>query len=222
MAQFLYEHHSVNVHLNTVKRHIRLARQINGADQLAAVIEPFYTDLLAKATASGLAKEECEHKRDLLALKDALLDDKVRDLSEACKKYDRDNPGISVTKLLFPAAISPIIFAPVESEPTEVAKLIIGLQNLGGRNPLVAHIEPMQAAIDAVKTAFTELYAAIEVQKTAEASEAIAKVKLTRQYEQNFYAAGSKFGKTFAGRLFPAIYSSPKGGANNESDKEVK
>jgi hypothetical protein len=222
MAQLLNDRNSTKVHLNTTKRHIRLARQIKGAEELATAIEPWYTDLAAKAVNSNLAKEECEHKRDLLALKDALLDDKVRDLYEACKKHDRDNPGISVTTLLFPGGVSPVIYAPVESEPTEVSKLIIGIQNLGRGHALAAQVEFLQAAIDAVKAAIAELYTAIEAQKTAEAFEAIAKVKLTRQYEQNFYAAGSKFGKAFAGRLFPAIYSPPKGGTGEESEKEVK
>jgi len=222
MAQLLYDRHSVNVHLNTVKRHIRLARQINGAETLAASIEPFYTDLAAKAVNSDLAKEECEHKRDLLALKDALLDDKVRDLNEACKKYDRDNPGISVTTLLFPGGISPVIFAPVESEPTEVSKLIIGIQNLGRGHVLAAQVEFLQAAIDAVKAAIAELYTAIEAEKTAEAIEAIAKVKLTRQYEQNFYAAGAKFGKAFAGRLFPAIRAASKKVDEEQNSEDVK
>ena len=49
MAQFLYERHSTNVHLNIVKRHIRLARQIKGAEDLVTAIEPLYNELAAKA-----------------------------------------------------------------------------------------------------------------------------------------------------------------------------
>jgi hypothetical protein len=222
MAQLLYERHSAKVHLNTVKRHIRLARQINGADDLATTIEPWYTDLAAKAVNSNLAKEECEHKRDLLALKDALLDDKVRDLFEAAKKYDRDNPGIPVATLLFPGGVSPVIYAPVESEPTLVAKIIIAIQDLGEAHPLASNIEPLQTAIYAVKAAIAELYTAIEAEKTAEASEAIAKIKLTRQYEQNFYAAGSKFGKAFAGRLFPVIRAVSKNVEEEVNTESVK
>jgi hypothetical protein len=222
MTQLLYERHSVNLHLTIVKRHIRLARKINGAEQLAISIEPFFTDLQTKVAAADLAKEECEHKRDLLALKDALLDDKVRDLGEACKKYDRDNPGSLVTALLFPEGVTPVIFAPVESEPTEVGKLIVGLQNLGRGHALAVHMEPLQTAVGEVKTAIDELYVAIEAQKTAEAFEAIAKVKLTRQYEQNFYAAGSKFGKQFAKRLFPDINPPAKVETAEEKPEETK
>lgn len=51
----------------------------------------------------------------------------------------------------------------------------------------------------------------------AEALESIAKVNLTRQYEQNIYAASSKFGKSFANRLFPAISSPLKNGNGGET-----
>jgi hypothetical protein len=222
MAQMLSEKYSVNVHLNTVKRHIRLSRQIPGAEPLITAIEPFYTDLQAKAAANYSAKEDCEIKRDMLALKDTMLDDKVRDLSEACKKYDRDNPGSLVTSLLFPEGVSQVIFAPVESETTEVGKLIVGLQNLGREHALSTHMIPLQTAVGAVKTAIAELYTAIEAQKTAEASESISKVKLSRQYEQNFYAAGSKFGKAYASRLFPALRKPSKKDEEDENTGEVK
>jgi hypothetical protein len=215
MAQLLYDRHSTRVHLNIVKRHIRLARKFKGADELVSAIEPACTELQTKAAITETATEETECKRDLLAFEDVSLDDKVRDTYEACKKYDRDHPGLSVTDLLFPGGISPIIYAPIETEPTLAEKLIIGIQSLGAEHPIAAHIEPLQAAIVNSKTAISELYAAITAEKMAEALEAIAKVNLTRQYEQNIYAAGSKFGKAFANRLFPQINPPVKGGADN-------
>lgn len=219
MAQQLYERHSTNVHLSIVKRHIRLARQIKGAEELVIVIEPFYNELAAKATDTLNATEETEHKRDLLAFTDVSLDDKVRDLHEASKKYDRDHPGIPVTTLLFPEGTSPFIYAPVETEPTLVEKLILSIQSLGGGHPLAEHIGALQVAVDNCKSAIDELKAAITAEKMAEALEAIAKVNLTRQYEQNIYAASSKFGKAFANRLFPAIKPTGKGEPDDETAK---
>jgi len=216
MAQLLYERHSTNVHLNIVKRHIRLARQFKGAEELVIAIEPFYNELAIKAANTSTATEETECKRDFLALADVSLDDKVRDLNEGCKKYDRDHPGIPVTALLFPEGTSPFIYAPVETEPTLVEKLILGIQSLGEGHPLAEHIGTLQDAIVNSKTAISELKAAITEEKMAEALEAIAKVNLTRQYEQNIYAASSKFGKAFANRLFPAIKTPGKGDNNDE------
>lgn len=217
MAQLLYERHSTNVHLNIVKRHIRLARQFKGAEELVTAIEPFYNELAAKAANTTIATEETECKRDLLALADLTLDDRVRDLGEACKKYDRDHPGIPVSALLFPEGISPFIYAPVETEPTLVEKLILAIQSLGEVHPMTEYIGPLQEAITNSKAAIGELKAAITAEKMAEALEAIAKVNLTRQYEQNIYTASSKFGKAFANRLFPAISAPSKNGGGEEA-----
>ena len=217
MAQLLYERHSTNVHLNIVKRHIRLARQIKGADDLVTAIEPLYNELAAKAANTINVTGETEFKHDLLAFADVSLDDKVRDTYEAGKKYDRDHPGIPVTNLLFPEGISPVIYAPAESEPTRIEKLILGIQSLG-EHPLAEHIGTLQDAIVNSKTAISELKAAITAEKMAEALEAIAKVNLTRQYALNIYAASSKFGKTYANRLFPAINIPSKDGSDDKTN----
>jgi len=222
MAQLLYERHSTNVHLNIVKRHIRLARQIKGAEDLVTAIEPFYNELAVKASNTINVSGETEFKRDLLSFTDVSLDDKVRDLNEACKKYDRDHPGIPVTNLLFPDGISPVIYAPVESEPTLVEKLILGIQSLGEKHPLARHIVSLQEAIDKSKKAISEFKKAIADEKMAEALEAIAKVNLTRQYEQNVYAASSKFGKSFANRMFPAIKTPGKRDDDDETAKPAQ
>ena len=222
MAQLLYERHSTTVHLNIVKRHIRLARQFKGAEELVSAIEPYYSELAAKAANTMNASDETECKRDSLALADVLLDDKVRDLNEACKKYDRDHPGIPVSALLFPEGTSSFIYAPVETEPTLVEKLILGVQSLGEGHPLTEHIGTLQDAINTSKTAIADLKDAITTEKMAEALEAIAKVNLTRQYEQNIYMAGSKFGKTFANRLFPQITAHIKGEADDQPAKSVQ
>lgn len=222
MAQLLYERHSTNVHLNIVKRHIRLARQIKGAEELVTAIEPFYNELAAKAANTTNVTGETEFKRDLLAFTDVSLDDKVRDLYEASKKYDRDHPGIPVTALLFPDGISPVIYAPLETEPTWVEKLILGVQSLGEGHLLTEHIGTLQDALTQSRAAFGELKSAIAAEKMAEGLEAIAKVNLTRQYEQNIYAASSKFGKAYANRLFPAINPPSKDGSKDTTDPAPK
>jgi hypothetical protein len=219
MAQFLNEKHSINVHLSIVKRHIRLSRHIKGAEDLGSAIEPPYTDLVTKSANAATVAEDTEFKRDLVSFKDTLLDDRVRDVNEAAKKYDRDHPGLAITTLLFPEGTSPIIYAPIEDAPTVVEKLILKIQNLGEGHPLAEQIAPLQVAIDESKAAIEALHVAIAAQKTADALTNIAKANLTRQYEQNIYAAGAKFGKVFANRLFPPINKTTKSGTNSETDK---
>ena len=219
MAQFLSEKHSINVHLSIVKRHIRLTRHIKGAEDLGSAIEPVYTELVTKSASAATVAEDSEFNRDLVSYKDTLLDDRVRDVNDAAKKYDRDHPGLAITTLLFPEGTSPIIYAPIEDAPAVVEKLILKIQNLGEGHPLAEQIAPLQAAIDESKAAIEALHIAIAAQKTADALTNIAKANLTRQYGQNIYAAGSKFGKVFANRLFPPINKSSKGGTNGETDK---
>jgi len=219
MAQFLSEKHSVNVHLSIVKRHIRLTRHIKGAEELGSAIEPAYNDLVAKSTNAATVTEDTEFKRDMVSYKNTLLGDRVRDVNEAAKKYDRDNPGLTITSLLFPDGTSPIIYAPVDEAPAMVEKVILAIQNLGEGHPLAAHIAPLQTAIDESKAALEALRVAVAAEKTADAYTSIAKTNLTRQYEQNIYAAGSKFGKVYANRLFPPINKAPKNGNNEETDK---
>lgn len=196
MAQFLSEKHSVNVHLSIVKRHIRLTRHIKGAEELGSAIEQAYADLVAKSANAATVTEDAEFKRDLVSYKNTLLGDRVRDVNEAAKKYDRDNPGLTISALLFPDGTSPIIYAPIEDAPAVGEKLILRIQNLGEGHPLADQIAPLQTAIDESKAAIKALRAAISAQKTADAYVNIAKVNLTRQYEQNIYAAGSKLGES--------------------------
>jgi hypothetical protein len=219
MAQFLSEKHSVNVHLSIVKRHIRLSRHIKGAEELGAAIEPAYGDLVAKSASATTVTEDTEFKRDLVSFKNTLLGDRVRDVSAAAKKYDRDNPGLTISGVLFPDGISPLIYAPYEEAPAVAEELILKIRNLGDGHPLAEYIAPLRTAIDESKEAIVALRAAVSAQKTADALVDIAKTNLTRQYEQNIHAAGSKFGKVYANRLFPPINKSSKNGNNEETDK---
>jgi len=222
MAQLLSDKNSINLHVGITKRHIRLTRIIKGAEDLGSAIEPFYTELVTKSANAATVAEDTEFKRDLASYKNTLLGDRVRDLNEATKKYDRDHPGLVITNLLFPEGISRIIYASIEDAPAMVEKLILKIQNLGEGHPLAEQIAPLQTAIDEAKASIEALHVAIAAQKTADALTNIAKTNLSRQYEQNVYAASAKFGKVFANRLFPTINKISKNGNSTEPDKPAE
>lgn len=100
-------------------------------------------ELTEKAAATTLATENCEIKRDLVILMDSILDNKLRDVSEGGKKYERDNPGTDLTTLLILNGLSSMIYAPLASEPTEVDKIVLALLSLGSDHPMTAHISPL-------------------------------------------------------------------------------
>lgn len=205
MAQLLYERHSSKVVLNTVKRHRRLSRQTKGAEEYSTVIEPVFTALTEKQKATEQAIENYETMYDQMVLADAQLDDKVRDLAEASKKYDRDHPGELTGKLLFPNGTTPIMYVSYKDEPALVDKLILRVNELGAEHALATLKEPLQTTVEASKLAINALNASDEAKNTAEALEHIAKLNVIKQYEQNIYTAYGKFGKSFCKRLFPKI-----------------
>ncbi|MFA9388752.1 MAG: hypothetical protein ACERKD_03040 [Prolixibacteraceae bacterium] len=205
MAQLLYERQSSKLVLNTVKRHRRLSRQTKGAEEYANTIESGYNALTEKVKATEQAAENYENMYDQMVLTDAQLDDKVRDLAEASKKYDRDHPGELTGSLLFPNGATPIMYVSYNDEPALVDQLILKINVLGAEHALAVHIEPLQTAVDASKAAISALNNSIEAKKMAEALEQIAKINLIRQYAQNIYAAYGRFGKPFTKRLFPRI-----------------
>jgi hypothetical protein len=201
---------------------MRLGRQVKGAQELVTAIEPFYTDLVQKTNQVDILSEETEFKRDSVALADANLDDKVRDLYEACKKYDRDHPGLKISARLFPAGTTPVVYAPTEAEPTMVADLIKAIQNLGEGHPLAEHIPLLQAAIADVRTAIEELHVAINAERDAEGTALLSKNNLTQQYGENIHNASIKFGNEYANRLFPPIKPKAKAEETKEKETEAK
>jgi hypothetical protein len=205
MSQLLFERHSSNGVLKTVKRHMRLCRQNKGTEAHATAIEPVYLALLEKSEASKAATELYENSYDQVVIRDAELDDKVKDLKEAAQKFDREHPGELTTAKLFPNGISPVIYVSYQAEPSIVEQLLRQLNDLGPEHALQVLAEPLQTALNNCKDALNALKQSSESEKSAEGLELIAKLNLNRQYEQNFYAASSKFGKQFASRLFPKI-----------------
>lgn len=48
MARMLSDRESTERHLDSTRRHVRLCKQVKGAEPLAAAIEPAYQELLQK------------------------------------------------------------------------------------------------------------------------------------------------------------------------------
>ena len=216
MAQLLFERHSPATCLSVCMRHIRLLRQMKGTDDLVAAIDPYRVALLSRKNGTETAAENKTAGYDLLVLTDALLDDKVRNLSDDCKQYDRNNPGRPVFNVIFPEGnITAIIRTKMEEEPDVVNALIKRVESLGTDHPVAKHVALLQTAIDNSNKVIADYKATIEALKSEEALEEIAKTNLIRQYELNYYEALKKFGKVYANRLFPTIMQR----STNEDDE---
>lgn len=102
MAQLLFDRHSATTCSDACMRHIRLLRHVKGTDDLIAAIQPSGATLKARKADTDVAAENKTAAYDFVVFNDAVLDDEVRNLSESCKQYDRDNPGRSVFTVIFP------------------------------------------------------------------------------------------------------------------------
>lgn len=102
MARMLNDRESTERHLDSTRRHIRLCKQVKGAEPFAAAIEPAYQELLQKQAATRAKFEAKQYALDDLILRDAGLDDGVRTAFEKAAQFDRENPGAQVLLKIFP------------------------------------------------------------------------------------------------------------------------
>ncbi len=204
MAKMLSDRESTDRHLDSTRRHIRLCKQVKGAEQLAANIEPAYRDLLQKQAATRAKLEAREDAHDDAILRDADLDDAVRTTFERVKQFDRENPGAQVLLKIFPQGrFSDITRAERAKEPDVVEEVATRLASLGEKHPLNAIAVDLRAKVETARASNAAFLEAIRNQKLAEAEEEIAQANLRRQYEFNYLDARKTLGRAMAERLFP-------------------
>lgn len=102
MAIMLTDRDSSDRRLDATRRHIRLCKQMPGAEALATAIETVYNTLLEKQAETKSKHQARQDALDDFILSDAILDDQVRTAFERCKQHDRENPGTPVLMRLFP------------------------------------------------------------------------------------------------------------------------
>ncbi len=221
MAQLLYDRQSSKKHVNAVKRHMRLCRQIEGGDKYVVEIEPYCSVLIEKQQASEQASFEKMVAYDNVVLNDTILDNLIRTLFEKTKQFDRENPGRSILIHLFPdEKMTTIIYAPLKDEPTLVEQLIVRIEALGAEHPLYAEKTDIQAKVDNCLAALDRYHTSISHFKSVRASEEIAQADLRRQYELNYFEIAKDFGKRYANRFFPVIHSGKKQLPNEETEEK--
>ena len=161
-----------------------------------------------------ISKNALENKGaayDKVVLKDTILDDAIRDISDAAKQYDRKNVGRGIYTDLFPdGKTTTIIGAPLTKEPDKADRLLQRFDRFEEGNPLLTHKMPLSTAITEAKTAISAYEQAIGNEQKVLADEAMAKEDLVRQYELNYHGAALQFGKKYANRLFPKTAKTKK------------
>ncbi|MCZ4694092.1 hypothetical protein DWB61_02680 [Ancylomarina euxinus] len=211
MAKMLSIRMSSESILSNAKRHQRLCKQVVGAENLAAAIQSFIDNLIEKCAISHTALEDKGTAYDNVVLKDTILDDVVRDISDAAKQYDRNNVGRGIYTTLFPdGKTTSITNVSLSKEPDEADKLLLRFDKFEEGNSLLAYKAPLTAAIAEARTVIAAYNTAKINEKMALEVEASAKDDVIRQYEFNYLDAAKLFGKKYANRLFPKTPKSKK------------
>lgn len=205
MAQLLYERDSTARHLTACRRHMRLCRRHN-QNALADTIKPMYDNLIRYRDDRKelvIAKEDAN---DDMLMADDDLDNGVRNLFEALKTFDRNNPTAPVLHRVFTTqTVGEIVRLPYHLEPDVVQQLCLRLEALGEDHPMYAHSAPLKALVTASHASINTYQETVRQVKMAEAEEQIAQMNLRKQYELNYLKARADTSKTFAERLFPVI-----------------
>lgn len=220
MARMLTDRESSALHLSTARRHQRLSRRYR-RDSLVTAIEPLIADLEAKSGITVAKIFETQAAYDNVLAADADQDDAVRNLFNAGEQHDRSNPTSPALPTLFPGGgFGDLIDEPLAQEPESVSALATRVDTLGAQHPLAAHAATLRAAAQDVRDALKAQNDALRAQKSAEAEEEIAQAALRRQYEANYLDARRQWGRPFAERLFPRLYSGKAKDSGSEPSPE--
>lgn len=212
--QFLYDYHSSNRCLNATHRHLRLCRQIPGGAKYEQLISPEYDDLKAKYEAWDAAQKNVFAAHDMVSLCDTLLDDSIIKVNHRCSEYDKQNTGSFTRTTLFPKGnFTEITQVNMYREPGKALELAEKLAAFGTShelNPLVAEV---RAAVEKSNKAIKDEEEMITAESLAKSNVEIARLRLIRRYNSNYYQAADEGGKAFAEKLFPDL-----GGNNRKKD----
>ena len=190
--------------LNNATRHQRLCKQVPGAEKFATAIQPVVDKLKEKHQISVNAFDDKGAAYDNVVLKDTVLDDVIRDISDTAKLYDRKQMDRGIYTTLFPdGKITTITNASLGKEPDAADQLLSRFDNLEEGISVMAYKEVLAAAIVDTRTILTAYQQAVTAEKKALSDEASAQDDVIRQYEFNFLDATKLLGKKYANRLFP-------------------
>jgi hypothetical protein len=211
----------LTIHQNASRRHMKLCRQNKKGETFIDKIKPAYIDLETKGNILKQVQDDRLDANDTVRLKDLFLDDELRKLHNRSKEYDRENPGENVAKLLFPNGnISSVITTSNSKQPQLVAQITKKVKSFGSDHALYPFAKSIDIHVNECNDALAAHEECIKAVNTAKTEVELAKAELRRIYNANYFDAASKFGKSYAERLFPIIYAKNK--SNSEPEDPEK
>lgn len=219
MAQSLEKSFSPGRCVRFSKRFIRLCNQVKDAEQLVPDVQAAINDVQQKEAMYNASEENVDYAYDITQQKDNILDDKIRDTAEDCKKCDRKDLQSNTYSIIFPQTITSIVNNNDQLELTDVQKVIARIHNLGSDHPLQQNATELQQLVDESKEAFKNLDAAKEIRNKCKADLDAAKSKLVQTYNNMILKSIQLFGRKNTDKLFPVIYPKKGDTDKKETDK---
>lgn len=214
----LYDYYSIPKCLVSTDRHLRLCRQVPGAEKYLTNILPSYNQLDSKYKLADDALKNRYAAHDSVTLCDYRLDSVMIELHHDSSDYDRAHVGSFTLNTLFPDGnYSPITNMNMYHEVSKATEIAHKVESLGETHALFPFAAKIKAAVTASNTAITAEEDAVKAEGLAKADADIAKLQLIRKYNSNYYQAADDGGKKFAEQLFPVLSSGPK---DDEEDKK--
>lgn len=204
--------------LDATERHMRLCSQIVGGEKYRLLVHPFYNDMVLVKNESETLSKAVIAAQDSLTLFDSIIDDLLRDTQGRAKEYDRAHPGSNLLTMIFPnGVITPIINMNNHDEPATVQGIILKIRSLGEQHPLYPLAAQLDKGVADCLQSIKKEEDAIEADGTGLTKLTLAKIKLVRQYNANYFIAGTDVDKNFAEKLFPKLRPGGKKDDNDSS-----
>lgn len=200
------------------ERHMRLCKQVPGADKYRVSILPLLNDFKSKKIALEDAGKEVNAAQDMVWLSDYILDDCLRNLHGRSKEFDRSNPGSNTLTLLFPNGnITAVITMSDKDEPDAAHAIAQKVQSLGDTHVLAPYAAEIETAIGNCRIALAQQETAIRAEGEAKTALTISKVNLVRQYNAVYFKVAGDVDKNYAEKLFPQLRSKKKNDQDDSS-----
>lgn len=205
MPQTLLVEMSVDRCADAMKRSTRLFTQHQGAESLIAESKPSLDDLLAKKAAHKAAADEMDAAGDLLVYNTEFLKNQLRSAADACKSFDRDNPGSQIRSVIFPDNTTELLKTDPMEIPDAFRKISSKFETLGTDHALFVNASKLTEKIDKCVSSIAKYKEAATALSLAEAQLEMSKANLVKQYNNNILKAQQMLDKVVAENLFPKI-----------------
>lgn len=196
---------------DATERHMRLCSQVKGGDKYRSLILPFYNDMVESRSSLDSLKKQVVASQDTIILRDSFLDDLIRDAQGRVKEFDRKNPGSNLLSLIFPGGIiTPVITMPYHDEPATAHGIAMKIRSLGETHTLYPLAAEIDEAVEDCNLALKAEEGAIRAEGEGNIQLTLTKIKLVRQYNNNYFIAGNDVDKNYAEKLFPKLRNTGK------------